>query len=139
MLPKIVDNSYEFGYMHETFLGSPIKINAIISDQSASMIANCCFKQWSSKITLGTGAFLQINVGQKPRGHSQAHPLVAWKVKNSQGKSLKVYKLEFFHNNSVDAIKYIKTLGLCDNDKEMSKIAMDAGHSDGVSLLFFKP
>jgi putative glycerol kinase 5 len=60
ILPKVVSNSHNFGFTHENIFGVPVKIATVITDQSASMIGNCCFNKWSSKITLGTGSFLHV-------------------------------------------------------------------------------
>lgn len=138
MLPKLVSNDYDFGYTSDEVFGMPLKIATLITDQSASMIANGCFKVGSSKITLGTGSFLQINVGRKCLGTSSgAHPLIAWCIKNSyQLKATSVFKLEFFHETSVDSIKFAKTIGLCSNVDELSEIAYSVDHADGV---FFIP
>lgn len=137
ILPKVVSNSHDFGCVHESFFGVPIKIAAIISDQSASMIANCCFEKWSSKITLGTGAFLQVNVGEKCIGSRFGpKPLVAWSIKTSQPKFPTIYKLECFYETSADSINFIKTVGLCDDVSELASIANSVEDSDGV---FFVP
>lgn len=136
ILPTVVSNFHDFGCTHEEIFGVPIKIDVVITDQSASMIANCCFKQGSSKITLGTGSFLQINMGGKCRGSNYgALPLVAWSIKNSHQKTSTVFKLEFFHQSSSDAIKFISTVGLCSDVTQLSGIASSIEDSDGVYFI----
>lgn len=134
MLPKVVDNDYDFGFTSEKIFGIPVKIASVITDQSASMIANGCFTIGGSKITLGTASFLQINVGGKCQGSAYgAHPLVAWSIKNIQKpKAATVFKLEFFHESSVDAIKFAEMLGMCSDVRDLSSIAYSVDNSDGV-------
>lgn len=132
----MVSNFHDFGFTHERIFGIPIKIDTIITDQSASMIANCCFKHDSSKITLGTGSFLQVNVGSKCRGSSYgANPLVAWSIKNKQQKPSTIFKLEFFHESSSDAIRFMLKVGLCTNVRDLSNIACSVDDSHGAFFL----
>lgn len=137
ILPKVVSNVHDFGFTHEFIFGIPIRIDTVVSDQSASLIANCCFAPWSSKITLGTGSFLQVNVGDKCKGSRVgANPLVAFSVKNEQKKSSINFKLEFFHETSAEAIRFMKVVGLCSDVRQLSDIAQSVDDSDGV---FFIP
>lgn len=50
ILPTVVDNSYDFGYMHKSMLGVPIKIATVIADQPASLIGNGCFRNMDAKV-----------------------------------------------------------------------------------------
>jgi glycerol kinase len=136
ILPKVVPNSHNFGFTHEKLFGVSLKIAAVITDQSASMIANCCFKPWSSKITLGTSSLLQVNIGNKFYSSSFGpHTLAAWSFKNAQNKTSTTFKLEMFLPSSIDSIKFIKTAGLCSDESEMSGIATAVGDTDGVFFL----
>lgn len=137
ILPTVVSNLHDFGFTHEKILGVPIRIDTIITDQSASLIANCCFKPWSSKITLGTGSFLQVNVSTKCRGSSYgANPLIAWSIKNrDQQRPSTIFKLEFFHESSSDAIRFMLTVGLCSDVRQLSSIAYSVENTDGVFFL----
>lgn len=137
ILPKVVSNFHDFGFTHEKIFGIPIRIDTVVSDQSASLIANCCFSPWSSKITLGTGSFLQVNVGSKCKGSRVgANPLVAWSVKNEQKKPSTNFKLEFFHETSSESIRFMQVVGLCSDVRQLSDIARSVDDSDGV---FFIP
>lgn len=136
ILPKVVSNFHDFGFTHEKILGVPIRIDVVITDQSASMVANCCFRPGSAKITLGTGSFLQVNVGAKCKGSSfGAHPLIAWSVKNKEKKTSTIFKLEFFHESSSDSIRFMQTVGLCSDVTLLSDIASSIEDSDGVYFI----
>lgn len=52
ILPKIIDNSSDFGYTHKSLFGEAIKIVTVISDQSAAMIGNACFRNMDAKVRL---------------------------------------------------------------------------------------
>lgn len=136
ILPKVVSNFHDFGETNEKILGVPIKIGVVITDQSASLIANCCFKQGSSKITLGTGSFLQVNVGSKCIGSKYgANPLIAWSIRDHRQKPSTVFKLEFFHESSSDAIRFMLTAGMCSDVRQLSSMAYSVDNSDGVYFL----
>lgn len=51
ILPKIIDNSSDFGYTHKSLFGEAIKIVTVISDQSAAMIGNACFRNMDAKVS----------------------------------------------------------------------------------------
>ena len=63
ILPKVVDNVYDFG---ETKLfGGSIKIGGMAGDQQAATIGQACFHPGQSKGTYGTGCFILMNIGSK--------------------------------------------------------------------------
>jgi glycerol kinase len=63
ILPKVVDNVYDFG---ETQLfGGSIKIGGMAGDQQAATIGQACFHPGQSKGTYGTGCFILMNIGSK--------------------------------------------------------------------------
>lgn len=51
ILPKIIDNSSDFGYTHKSLFGEAIKIVTVISDQSAAIIGNACFRNMDAKVS----------------------------------------------------------------------------------------
>lgn len=47
------------------------------------MFGSCCFNSGDTKITLGTGSFLNVNTKDKVHGSASGlYPLVGWKLKN---------------------------------------------------------
>lgn len=135
MLPEVVDNSYDFGYTAPTLFGLPIKI-LIIADQSASLIGNGCFRNMEAKITLGTGAFLNINTGTKCRGlKSGGYPLVGWSFR-TPGKIPKIaFFLEKGFNETGVLIRFAQTVGLCSDPMELSGLATSVQDCDGVTFV----
>jgi glycerol kinase len=63
ILPKVVENVYDFG---ETKLfGGSVKIGGMAGDQQAATIGQACFQPGQSKSTFGTGCFILMNIGSK--------------------------------------------------------------------------
>jgi putative glycerol kinase 5 len=136
MLPEFVDNSYDFGYIHKSILGAPVRIATIIADQAASLIGNACFRKMDAKITLGTGTFLNINTGKKCTGsRNGAHPLIAWNLQTKKKEQSIVYYTERQFNDSSTLIRFAKTIGLCTNVEELSDMALSVDDSDGVLFI----
>ena len=67
MLPSIEANSHEFGVTHTDILGGPIMIGGMAGDQQAALIGQACFSEGMAKSTYGTGCFMMLNTGPKPR------------------------------------------------------------------------
>ncbi|KAG4073437.1 hypothetical protein HA402_000661 [Bradysia odoriphaga] len=134
MLPRVVDNSYDFGYVDKSILGHEIKIGCMIGDQSASMWGSCCFNRGDVKVTLGTGSFLNVNTGQKC--HASVHglyPLVAWRWRKKEQKSDELmYCVEGASNDTGSIIKWAQDFGLFTDPAESSDIANTVDNTDGV-------
>lgn len=158
MLPAVVDNSYDFGYTHKSMLGAPIKIATVIADQAAALLGNACFRKMDIKvsnlfgcqsfflqilmnnifqITLGTGAFLNINTGNKPKGSKNgSSPMVAYDLSTKKKRTSRVFYTERGFNEASTVIRFALTVGLCNDVKQLSSMAFSVPSSDGV---FFIP
>ena len=66
MLPSVNPSSYIFGYTDRSILGAEIPIAGVAGDQQAALFGQCCFETGELKNTYGTGAFLLMNIGDKP-------------------------------------------------------------------------
>ena len=67
LLPEVKPSSYIFGYTDTSILGAKIPIGGVAGDQQAALFGQCCFKSGELKNTYGTGAFLLMNIGDKPK------------------------------------------------------------------------
>ena len=67
MLPTVCPSSYIFGHTDSKILGAEIPIGGVAGDQQAALFGQCCFDAGELKNTYGTGAFLLMNIGDKPR------------------------------------------------------------------------
>lgn len=83
ILPKLVPSAGEHFGECTLFPGHSIPILSSMADQSSSMFGSTSFHPGNVKITLGTGAFLNVNTGLKPHASvAGIYPLVAWKYGN---------------------------------------------------------
>ncbi|XP_038121855.1 putative glycerol kinase 5 [Culex quinquefasciatus] len=136
MLPKVVDNSFDFGYVDQSLFGSPIKIGASISDQSASLWGTCCLEKGEVKITMGTGSFLNINTGVTCLASVHGlYPLVGYRLKTRNSSSELVYLMEGASNDNGSIIEWAMSIGLFTDPRETSQMALSVPDSDGVSFI----
>lgn len=132
MFPKVVDNSYDYGNVHESYFGCPIKITGVMSDQSASIFGNCCFGDGDAKVTLGTGTFFNINTKKCHASILGLYPLVAWNLK---GVGIN-YCVEGSSSDTATIVNWGKSIGLFEDVQETSSMAESVDNSQNV---FFIP
>jgi glycerol kinase len=84
MLPAIVDSTGIVAAA--TALDGAPPIAGIAGDQQASLIGQSCVRPGLGKITFGTGAMLDVCLGDRPtfdmRGKNGCFPIVAWRDAN---------------------------------------------------------
>ncbi|XP_052860053.1 putative glycerol kinase 5 [Anopheles cruzii] len=132
ILPKVVDNSYDFGHVHESLLGAKIKIAASVSDQSASLWGNACFQRGDVKITMGTGSFLNVNTGTKCLASLHGlYPLIGYKLKEASAMDI-TYLMEGSSNDTGSIIEWARNVGLFEDPAESATMALSVPNSDGV-------
>lgn len=74
-MPPVVDSAGDhFGSTHPDILGSSVPIRSVMADQSAAVFGSGCFYRGDTKMTLGTGSFLDTNTGRQP--HASINGLV---------------------------------------------------------------
>jgi len=83
VLPKVVNSSGINAYTDEKRWGAKIPISGIAGDQQAALFGQTCFTPGDVKNTYGTGCFILMNTGEKPRS-SNAGLLttIAWGIDN---------------------------------------------------------
>lgn len=67
MLPEVKPSA---GYLGDVDFGSkdkPLPLHALLVDQQAALFGQACFKAGEMKCSFGTGSFLLMNIGDKPR------------------------------------------------------------------------
>jgi len=68
MLPKVVSNSEVYGLTKNYhFYGSEIPIAGMAGDQQAALFGQMAFEEGMVKNTYGTGSFIVMNTGEKPK------------------------------------------------------------------------
>jgi glycerol kinase len=82
MMPRIVDTAAVVG--EATALPGAPPIASMVGDQQASLAGMACVHRGDAKITFGTGAMLDLNLGDRPRfearGDEGTFAIVAWRV-----------------------------------------------------------
>ena len=132
ILPIVKNSSDNFGVTHKSITGQSYPITAVVGDQQAATIGQCCFKKGSVKGTYGTGAFVLMNTGYKKiYSKNRLLTTVCYRLK---GKS--TYALEgsiFIAGAGVqwarDKMKLIKTAN------ETEKVAKSLKSNSGVYLV----
>lgn len=66
LLPEAKPSSCVYGETDSEFFGGPIKIAGAAGDQQCALFGQTCFTKGEAKNTYGTGAFLLMNIGDKP-------------------------------------------------------------------------
>jgi glycerol kinase len=67
LLPEVRPSSGLLGQTAADLFGAPIPIAALAGDQQAATFGQACFQPGQAKNTYGTGAFLLLNTGERPR------------------------------------------------------------------------
>jgi len=81
MLPEVKSCSEQFGLTGTAFLSAQIPIAGIAGDQQAAMFGQMCTEEGMIKNTYGTGCFIVMNTGARPkRSKNNLLTTVAWKL-----------------------------------------------------------
>ena len=66
MLPEVMPSA---GYIGDIDFGNgkPLPVHALLVDQQAALFGQACFNAGEMKCSFGTGSFLLMNIGDKPR------------------------------------------------------------------------
>lgn len=63
MLPTVVDNVGDFGFVQDQWLGARLRVTGMAGDQQAATVGQVCFSPGMMKSTYGTGCFMLLNTG----------------------------------------------------------------------------
>ncbi len=130
VLPRIVGCTEHVGEtVNVPGLIDGIPIAGIAGDQQAALFGQACFEKGAAKCTYGTGAFLMMNVGDKPT--PSTHNLlstVAWKLDDKI-----TYALEGSLFVAGAAVQWLRDgLGMIDSVEEIEALAKQVEDSGGV-------
>ena len=131
ILPEVRETGGDFGST-SFFGGGTIPINAVFADQQASLFGQCCFRQGDLKCTNGTGTFVDLNTGTRPRASQRRlYPLIAWKYRNRT-----FYMLEGQSQNAGNIIDWIiNELHLAAEPGETAALAASVDSTEGLWFL----
>jgi glycerol kinase len=132
MLPEVVPSSGELAMTSGEVLGAEVPITGIAGDQQAALFGQCCFAPGDAKNTYGTGSFLLMNTGARPR-RSQHRLLttIAW-----QREDQTTYALEGSIFVSGSAVQWLRDgLGLFEDASDVEALAASVPTSEGVTFV----
>ena len=132
MLPEVRASSEVYGETDESLLGGKIPIAGNAGDQQAATFGQACFEPGSAKNTYGTGCFMLLNIGDKPR--ASQHKLlttVGWQV---GGKTTYCLEGAVFIAGAV--VQWLRDgLGVIKSSVDVERLAASVPSSDGVVVV----
>jgi glycerol kinase len=132
MLPEVRDSIGVVGESDAEWFGRPIPIAGIAGDQQAALFGQGCFEPGRAKNTYGTGCFLLLHTGERPR--ASTHGLlttVAW----SEGGRFE-YALEGSVFVAGAAVQWLRDgLGLIADAAETEALARSVEDTGGAYLV----
>lgn len=79
ILPKVLPSDGDFGKTKKGLFAKQIAIQAVLGDQQAALFGQGCLQAGMAKNTYGTGCFMLMNIGEKPKlSKQQLLTTVAW-------------------------------------------------------------
>jgi len=133
ILPDIVDDSGEIGVVDKKIFGAEIPISGVIADQQSGSFAHRAIEAGMVKCTIGTGAFVDISVGDKflpaPNG---LFSIATCKIKDKS-----IFQIEGIVLSAGTVMKWMRdNLNLIDNYEEIQMLTVSVKDAGGV---FFVP
>jgi glycerol kinase len=133
VLPKIVGSAEKVAATHGfPHLPDGIPIAGIAGDQQAALFGQACFGVGEAKCTYGTGAFVLVNIGNKPlASRFGLLTTVAWKVGSEVA-----FALEGSAFIAGAAVQWLRDgLGIIKSAGEIEALARSVPSSDGVCFV----
>lgn len=132
MLPEVRSSSEVFCETAGDILASKIPIAGIAGDQQAALFGQMCTKVGMVKNTYGTGCFMLMNIGKKPRiSSNNLLTTIAWKINGEV-----TYALEggIFIGGAV--VQWLRDeLGLIKSSAEVEELAAKVEDTGGVYMV----
>lgn len=129
MLPEVKQSSEVYGHSKTTVFATPIPIAGIGGDQQAALFGQMCTSPGMVKNTYGTGCFMLMNIGDKPKlSENNLLTTVAWKI---NGKTQYALEGSIFIAGAVvqwlrDGLKFIRS------SDEVEQLASQVKDTEGV-------
>ncbi|EGG23190.1 hypothetical protein DFA_05322 [Cavenderia fasciculata] len=128
IMPKVCDTAFHYGDTLPELFGRAIPITAMAGDQQSAMFGQCCFKTGDTKVTIGTGCFVDINTGRQARAsRTGMYPLIGWKIKDDIA-----YLMEGKGMAAGTAVDWACQFGMFEHVAQTSGLASSVPHSQGV-------
>jgi glycerol kinase len=129
IFPEVKDTNGDFGVTDKEIFGFEIPIRAAVGDQMAALFGQCCTQPGDVKISQGSGAFVNMNVGLKAKVSKRGlFPLIAWGI-----DGVPTYMLEGFVATAGTLIDWLGMgIGLSDTPQILNEFAAQCEDTEGV-------
>jgi glycerol kinase len=132
MLPEVLPSSCRFGETEAERFGAPVVIGGVAGDQQAATFGQACFAPGEAKNTYGTGCFLLLNTGDRPRtSHNNLLTTIGWGLDGGV-----TYCLEGSVFIAGAVVQWLRDgLGLIRSSADVERLAATVPDSDGVVIV----
>ncbi|MGF1510067.1 MAG: glycerol kinase GlpK [Myxococcota bacterium] len=132
ILPEVRASSEVYGETDAEVLGTSLPIAGIGGDQQAALFGQTCFEPGLAKNTYGTGCFVLMNVGDRPR--PSRHDLLSTAGWQQAGR--RVYALEGSVFVAGAVVQWLRDgLRMFDSAPEVEGLAASVPDTGGVYLV----
>jgi glycerol kinase len=132
MLPEVKSSSEVYGETAGNILAAKIPIAGIAGDQQSALFGQMCTEIGMVKNTYGTGCFMLMNIGDKPKiSANNLLTTIAWKIKDEVN-----YALEgsIFIGGAV--VQWLRDeMGLISKSADVETLALKVKDTDGVYVV----
>lgn len=132
MLPEVCDSSGELAQTSGAIFAKRIPITGMAGDQHAALFGQMCTTPGMVKNTYGTGCFMLMNIGDKPRlSENKLLTTLAWKIKDRT-----VYALEGSIFVAGAVVQWLRDgLGIIQSAAEIEALAQQVPDNGGVCFV----
>jgi glycerol kinase len=132
ILPKVKNSADNYGYTNKSVIGESISITAVVGDQQAATIGQCCFSRGSVKSTYGTGAFVLMNTGSKKiNSKNRLLTTICYRINNKT-----TYALEGSIFTAGAGVQWLRDkFKLINNAYDTEKIAKSKKDNSGIYIV----
>jgi len=127
--PHVLESNALFGTTAKNLFGEEIPIHGVAGDQQCALFGQQCFEPGDVKVSQGSGIFVDVTVGDKPKVPKRGlYPLIAWHI---NGKP--TYQLEGLIATAGTLIDWLgEGIGLSDTPKALNEFAAETEDTEGV-------
>lgn len=126
--PRVRQSSDDYGSTDPSLFGHPIPICALAADQQAAMFGHGCSKKGDTKVTLGTGGFVNACTGDRAlASYGTLYPLVAWKLNNKV-----TFAMEGQDTTAGLGVEWLVRVGLISKPEETEALALSVPDTNDV-------
>ncbi|KAI6232392.1 hypothetical protein M3Y95_00481100 [Aphelenchoides besseyi] len=116
ILPEVKPTAgVEWGMIDKSIFGFEIPLLCSVADSQAAVYGTNCLSNSMVKISLGTGAFVNVVTDEPHSGFSGIYPLVGWSLPDDT-----TFVVEARANDTATCINWAQSVGLFEDFKEAS-------------------